>query len=79
MSCSKLENSRIFFFFFFLIKLYKYLPGICCMNNLDRFKYLILMTSKDYDLNVLCISFICELYNERNVLDNNRLNNNLCC
>ena len=49
------------------------------MNNLDRFKYLILMTSKDYDLNVLCISFICELYNERNVLDNNRLNNNLCC
>ena len=29
------------------------------------------MTSKDYDLYVLCMSFIFQLYNERNVLVNN--------
>ena len=40
------------------------------MNISDKVKYI--LTSKDYDLNVLCMSFIFELYNERNLLVNNR-------
>ena len=34
------------------------------------------LTSKDYDLNVLCMFFIFELFNERNVLVDNGSNNN---
>ena len=44
------------------------------MNISDKFKYI--LTSKDYDLDVLCMSFIFELYNEKNVLVNNGPNNN---
>ena len=36
------------------------------MKYLDKFKYI--MTSKDYDFNVLCISLEFDLYNERNIL-----------
>ena len=38
------------------------------MDTSDKFKFI--MTSKDYDLNVLYVSFISELYNERNMLVN---------
>ena len=44
------------------------------MNISDKFKYI--LTSKDDDLNVLCMSFIFELYNEKNSLVNNGPNNN---
>ena len=70
LSCSELESSRKSF--------YDKITDICLafssMNNSDKFKYI--MTSKDYDLKVFCISFIFELYNERNVLVNNGPNNN---
>ena len=39
------------------------------MNISDMFK--VILSSKDYDLNVLGMSFMFELYNERNsLLDN---------
>ena len=39
------------------------------MNISDMFKFI--LGSKDYDLNVICMSYIFELYNERNSLVDN--------
>ena len=65
LSCSKLETYRKSFF----DKFNDIYPAFNFMNISDKFKYI--LTSKDYDLNVLCMSFIFELYNKRNLLVNN--------
>ena len=70
LSCSKLETCRKSFY----DKINDIYPAFSFMNISDKFKYI--LTGKDYDLNVLCMSFIFELYNERNVLVNNGPNNN---
>ena len=70
LSCSKLETYRKFFY----DKISDIYSEFNFMNISDKFKYI--LTSKDYNLNVLCISFIVELYNERNLLVNNGPNNN---
>ena len=64
MYCSKLEACIKPFF--------DKVNGICPMfNSMDIYdKFKIIMTSKDNDLNVLCVSFISELYNERTMLVN---------
>ena len=66
MYCSKLEACRKPFF--------DKVNDICPMrgpmfNSMDTADKFI-MKSKDYDLNVLCVSFISDLYNERNMLVN---------
>ena len=65
MSCSKLEIGRKSFF----DKMSDIYPALKTMNISDKFKFI--LSSKDYDLNMLCISLIFELYNERNSLVNN--------
>ena len=70
MSCSKLETSRKSFY----DKIIDIYPAFNFMNISDKFKYI--LTSKDYDLNVLCMSFKFVLYNEGNVLVNNGPNYN---
>ena len=62
MYCSKLEACRKSFF----DKVNDICPMFNSMDTSDKFKFI--MTSKDYDLNVLCVSFISELHNERNML-----------
>ena len=64
MYCSKLEACRKPFF----DKVNDICPMFNSMDTSDKFKFI--MTSKDYDLNVLSVSFISELYNERNILVN---------
>ena len=64
MYCSKLEACRKPFF----DKVNDICPMFNSMDTSDKFKFI--MKSKDYDLNVLCVSFISELYNERNMLVN---------
>ena len=59
MSCSKLETCRKSF----------YDLSSTSMIISDMFKFI--LSSKDYDLNVLCMPFIFELYNERNSLVDN--------
>ena len=66
--CSKLGNVRIQFF----ENINTFCPTFSSMNDLDKFQYI--MTSKDYDFYVLCISLCFELYNERNLLVNNTSN-----
>ena len=61
LSCSKLETCRKSFF----NKINDIYPAFNFINISDECKYI--FTNKDYDLNVLCMSFIFELYNERNV------------
>ena len=68
LSCSKVETCRKSFFY--KIDIY---PAFNFMNISDKKN---ILTSKDYDLNVLCMSFIFELYNERNLLVNNGPSNN---
>ena len=70
LSCSKLETCRKSFY----DKITDIYPAFNFMNISDKFKYI--LTSKDYDLNVLSMSFIFELYNGRNLLANNGPNNN---
>ena len=70
LSCSKLETCRKSFY----NKIIDIYPVFNFMNISDKFKYI--LTIKDYDLNLLCMSFIFELYNERNLLVNNGPNNN---
>ena len=70
LSCSKLETCRKSFY----DKITDTYPAFNFMNISDKFKYI--LTSKDDDLNVLCMSFIFELYNEKNSLVNNGPNNN---
>ena len=55
--CSKLETCRKSFF----DKINDIYPAFNFMNISDKFKYI--LTSKDYDLNVFCMSSIFELYN----------------
>ena len=64
MSCSKLETCRKSFY----DKMSDIYPTLKSMNISDMFMFTIILSSKDYDLNVLhvCISFIFELYYERN-------------
>ena len=68
MSCSKLETCRKSFY----DKMSDIYPTLKSMNISDMFKFI--SSSKDYDLNVLCMSFISELYDERNLLVDNWLN-----
>ena len=70
LSCSKLETCRKSF----CDKINDIYPTFSLMNISGKFKYI--LTTKDCDLDVLCISFIFELYNEGNVLVNNGPNNN---
>ena len=70
LPCSKLETCKKSFY----DKINDIYQAFSFMNISDKFKYI--LTSKDYDLNVFCMSFIFELYNERNVLVNNGPNNN---
>ena len=71
LSCSKLEACRKSFY----DKITDIYPSFNFMNISDILKYI--LTSKDYDLNVLCMFFfIFELYNLRNLLVNNGPNNN---
>ena len=70
LSCSKLETCRKSF----CDKINYIYPTFSFMNISDKFKYILL--SKDYDLNILCMSFIFELYNKRNLLVKNGPNNN---
>ena len=70
LPCSKLETCRKSFY----DKINYIYPAYSFTNISDKFKFI--LTSKDYDLNVLCMSFIFELYNERNVLVNKGPNNN---
>ena len=65
MSCPKLEPCRKPFY----DKMSDIYPTNKSMNISDMFK--LILSSKDYDLNVLCMSFIFELYNERNLLVDN--------
>ena len=62
MSCSKLEICRKSFY----DKMSDIYPTLKSMNISDMFTFI--SYSKYYDLNVLCMSFISELYNERNSL-----------
>ena len=56
MYCSKLEACRKPFF----DKVNDICPMFNSMDTSDKFKFI--MTSKDYDLNVLCVSFISGLF-----------------
>lgn len=69
LSCPILENTRKSYF----DSLNDIYPAFSIMNNSDKFNFI--MSSKDYDLNTICISFIYELYNERSNLFNNGLIN----
>ena len=68
LACSKLGNVRKHFF----ENINTICPTFNSMNDLDKCQYI--MTSIDYDLNILCISLCFELYNERNLLVNNTSN-----
>ena len=70
LSCSKLDTCRKSFY----DKINDICPAFSFINISDKLKYI--LTSKDYDLKVLCMSFIFELNNERNLLVNNGPNNN---
>ena len=70
LSCAKLETCRKSFY----DKINDIYPAFSFKNISDKFKYI--LTSKDYDLNEHHISFIFELYNERNVLVNIEPDNN---
>ena len=69
LSCPNLENIRKSWF----DNINDIYPAFSIMNNSDKFIFI--MSSKDYDLNALSISFIFELYNERNNLLNNGITN----
>ena len=62
--CSKREACRKPFF----DKVNDICPMFNSMGTSDKLNFI--MTSKDYDLNVLCVSFMSGLYNERNTLVN---------
>ena len=62
MSCSKLETCRKSFY----DKMSDIYPTLKSMNISVMFKFI--LSSKDYDLNVLCVAFIFDPYNERNSL-----------
>ena len=65
LACSELGNFGKHFF----ENINTICPTFNLMNDLDKFQYS--MTSKNCDLNILCISLCIELCNERNVLVNN--------
>ncbi|MCU7800554.1 MAG: reverse transcriptase family protein [gamma proteobacterium symbiont of Lucinoma myriamae] len=62
LNCVKLDRIRNIFF----NELCNIVPSFSLMSDSERFKFV--LTSNDYDINVLCVSHIYMLYNERNNL-----------
>ena len=68
MSCASFNNQRLF------QDLNAIVPSLLLMNDICKFKFI--LSSKDYDLNDMCINFVNDLFEEITALNVAVLANN---